>query len=814
MSKRKKGWRPPKRATRISTLRAPQNALVSFLAFAFLFQALPTQIFAAMLGYPEWLGRSLVPQFPVYVPGEYAFWVAIAKGEQGGVGTPLPLFHLHLPYVPQTEELARAIALLPVTIGAAIALAVVCAVLIYRWLKGEEGDVGEIMDSGTGWGDSDAAEEQGLTEPAGIPLGFLEDGTFCRYSGDLGYSYVDPPGRGKTSSVQTMLTIPLQHARARITWASMALRDRVRALWDKRLRPWSAKQRRMHPYGEEPMLVPMDPKFEYVFKSSGYQHDVLHKRTELVAPFGVPDVFVDYDGTEKPFGITEEQLACYNPLWSGRLGQDRGFQDFYGKTLAIVDTAGEGLKTHWDRGSLGWGAALSEHLGFVAINTGNYEMLSYAGMVDYLSAYKEIEEETTDPKTGKPMKVKVTAMDVLLREMMSYAHDRTQGMRFGWKRLRSDGTMEATRVKPSIFNAANRMLAKDVRERSAVFSTWIEMLNLFSSDALRRFSMRSTFEFKAMANDKRGSATVYIGANPMDLAELQPYLRMIYEDFFRELTYGGTPSIDGRSVRPNIYPAIAVQDEAYLVGYNYAVDKGSGFIRGFGVYLMQIWQSVAQYMKTYTVGGKFDIISETIAVHLWGASQMKEAADYVVGELGEKAQKLVSEQVSGDRWSLAGLQQISERVDTPEIAILTSNEFRKMPDTHYVGVVNGTSYAFKKPRFFEDDALLKRSQMKPKLSSENTVAEPFFVRSVRKVIGDEGMREIVEARGQAFGAQATENAAPSSVTLTSPVKVIGGLGAYTRVRARSVGEAFAAVRAAEADEPAEPAEEREGVGIA
>lgn len=789
-------YRPSQRPTRISNARASQTGALIFFGLLFIAQIIPTEVFAWQVGFAAWLGRPLVPAPAIYIPGQYLFWLLLLHH---------PVYLTRLPFIAMTPTIAKAITSLPYSIGAALLGAVALSVVVIRAEAARIGSVESIYDAEARFVESKAeAREQGLTEPAGFVLGYMANGTLLRYSGSLGYEHIDPPDQGKSAVMTTNLLIPLQHAAARREWADLSPAQRflARTIMPS-LKPWTEKQRRVHPYGKEPLILATDPKFEFSFKAAGYQHDVLGKQVEILAPFGVPKTYTDYTGEIKPFPIPEQKLACYNPLWAARLGQDRGYQDYYAKTLAIVDKIGKVEKdnSHWDDAATGWGAALSEHLAFVALNTGNYEMLSYPGMLDYLSSFKEEEVEVVDEKNAKEKKaVMRSAMDVLLHDMMTYEHDQTADMLFGWERLRNNGAKERTRHKPSIYNAAHRMLAKDIRERSAVFSTWMEKLNLFASDALRRYTVRSTFEFKALANDPRRSATVFIGANPMDMAELQPYFRMVYEDFFRDLTYGGTPEIDGQSVRPNIYPAIALQEEAYVIGYNVAVDKSSGFVRGFGVYIAQLWQSVAQRKKVYNRDGH-DIIGETIAVHLYGASMMKEAANFVVEELGNRGHMIVNENLSGERFDISPFSQVSEHATPVELALMGAKEFQSMPKSHYVAIVRGRNYILEKPVFWRNQTLLKRSQMEPKISGENNVKEPFFVRSVREVIGDAGMAEILAlqkiASANAIDDEQSDEqpeGEPESIVIESPIRELAREGDYALVRARSAVEAIVTSR--------------------
>ncbi len=784
------------------------------LAFA---QVIPTQVFAWSIGYPSWIGNPLIPGTHAYLPFEWPIWWFVWA-------QPLQEI-LHRPIAIYPDRVTVAFTRLWWWVGVSAIVATAITIVVWRMERARAGSADDLYDSGGRWAGLDDARKIGLLGKCGPIIGALEEARnrLLRYGGELGLWYIEPPGGGKSSFLQTNLTIPLALAEARkkvFVWWERALarmltwigRDAVAKA--KGWRRWTDFERREHPWGEEPLILHTDIKFEGVLGSAGYQHDVLEKRTEVLAPVGVPATYTDVDGREVPFPIPVEKLACYNPFWAARIGTDDGWQDIYGKVKAVVDRMSGEQRTHWDAAAMGWGTAVVEHLAYVALNTGNYEMFSPCGLMDYLSAFREQTTDEIDPKT-KQKKV-LSAMDVLLNEMKAYRHDRTEGMVFGWVRTRPDGSLEPTRTKPSIFNSADQMLAKDPRERTSVWSSWIEKLNLFRSDALRKYTTRSTFEWKALANDPKRSAIVYLGTpSPFQMADLEVYTAMVVDDFLRDLTFGGTPRVKGRSVRPNRYPAILNLEEAYIAADSLpSMEKVAGLVRGYGIRIWLILQSMAQATKMFDKSGRENTVMETFDVHIYGATKSARAAEHIERDLGKHAQVFTAENLQGSKFALAPMSQVHESTQVNEVKLLTEKEITAIDREHYIVIIQGRNFYLRKSEFFKDRRLLRRSKMTPRISGEDTVGPigPYFVRSVRRAIGEDAWRQILQCRpGGSAGASAGDGAEagapveaePTEIEILHPVGMRYFRDGYGGATARSIGEAVAlALEAEEAERDA------------
>lgn len=296
-----------------------------------------------------------------------------------------------------------------------------------------------------------------------------------RYAGELGVSYTESPGGGKTSGfLKTNLLIPLQH------------QDASR---------WSEEQRRCHTYGEEPSLVLLDIRGDLHAGTSGYQSDVLGKDVLRLEPLG-----------------QSTGLASYNPLWTIRIGSEHEYDDCYAKTLSIIDSLGKGLQSYWDRAALSFGAACIGKLGYSALNTGKSETFSLPGLAAYVTNFGSIDD---------------LIADILETDDDPHAV-------FGWE----DKEGKALSVRPWIAAAARAMASKASEEKSGVYGSFVEFLTLYRSDVIRENISTSTFSFRDIADGDKPVA-LYLTVPPMRLEDLRPYLRMVIDDGLRELTSEG-----------------------------------------------------------------------------------------------------------------------------------------------------------------------------------------------------------------------------------------------------------------------------------
>jgi type IV secretion system protein VirD4 len=650
---------------------------VSFLGGLILAVWLTTEFFAWRFHYNPALGRPFF--HVVYAPWQILVWLNQFYS---------PFQHLiHRPFPVYPKFVYDQFKLLPYVAGGSFVIGVLFAALVS--LVGQKGskNPGDLYDSGSKWaGEKEARDDKLLGGKAGPIIGGIDvSGTTrpLRYGGELGVTYTESPGGGKSSFLKSNLLIPLQHLEAR---------------------KWSERERRLHPWGEEPVIIASDPKFELHRETSGYQAEALRKNVKLLAPLGVG----------RNVNISPDELACYNPFWNIRLGTDFGFQDCLYRTLSIIDAEGEGLKTHWDRTALGWGAAVIEKLGFRAINLRDPEIFSLPGLLEFISGFGTIQK--------------------LLDHMLNEPDD-PAGV-FAWREANPDGTLRSTVVKPSIAQATREMLNKEAREQSGVFSSFIAFMTPYRSEILRKYITRSSFNWSTLANDRDRSATVYIGMDPMDIPKARAYLRMVTGAAVEELTSGGTLDMGGRSARGNFRPVVLMMDEAAAWRRLQEIEHGSGYFRGYGVYLWLIWQSVAQQRKYY---GKENLLDETMDVLMYGRPKTQEGAEFIQELLGERTELVRKRSLAGGRWAVMA-PQAQDTIDAQRLPVLSTKEILQLDKDRYFVFYNGRNYYMRKWEYFKNPTLSQRARIPyVKTFDSESTGDPLFIQSVESVLSLEQM---------------------------------------------------------------------------
>jgi len=666
---------------------------IVFVVFVFvliLAASTATQIAASQLRYNPSLGRPLF--FHVYAPWMILSWTCTFFNPLSRAVYP-PMVY---------SAITDSLKFFSFGIAAAVAAAFVTAATVRS--KSQENN--QLFDT-TKWASTDEAETLGLFAPAGPIVGGMKMALGkirpIRYSGDKNIMMIEQPGAGKSSVLTTNLLMSLQHADAH---------------------KWTEIQRRLHPHGEEANIFVPDVKGELWLKTAGYQQDVLKKDVYLLAPLGNIE-----DGNGKR--LPSDGYASYNPFWSIRLGTDLGFQDCYSIVQNIIDDGGEGVKTHWDRTSIEFGAAVIEKLGFLALNRGQWEQFSLPGLAAFVRSMLTVKPKTEEAEKLKQGEDALNRMLTFLKE----TPDDPTGV-FGWTRydFENDKTIP-TNVKPSIYDAASAMERKEIRERASVYSSFIAYLSLYLGESFKKYATTSSFSWTNIANNDARASAIYFGVNPLDIPKVRPYIRLVLTDALEQLTRGGNANIGGRPARKAFRPFWFALDEVAAFRKLTEIEVGSGFFRSYGVYLFLIFQSLAQLVSNY---GTNEVISETTGMMLFGRPARAKAAEEISNELGQltvTVQKRTKSTSSGSSIGNTSTQETSEAYKVP---LLTAKQIMQIEDDKLIATSKGHNFYLTKFPFHKNASLRKRAQRKPpKKPASKIVMEPAFIREVRLELGDE-----------------------------------------------------------------------------
>ena len=633
-----------------------------------------------------WLGR-------IYAPWAIMGWAVLFESST----------LRHVAYPPIVLASMRQAYMVLAVGGAASIFAAIGGAVLGRKIYGSDA---QLFDS-TKWASVDDAEHAKLFEPAGpivgglhVPLRGVRP---VRYSGDKHAMFVAGPGAGKSNLLKTNLLMPLRHTLAE---------------------KWTEQQRRFHPWGEEPNIFGPDVKGELFLQCSGYQEQVLGKDVYLLAPLGNIE---DASGRRLPDSV----YASFNPLWSIRIGTGLGYQDCYSKTQAMIDGEGEGIRSHWDRTSLGFGAACLEKLGFLALNRGRWEQFSLPGLAQFVSSFGPAKMPDDEKERTKAAADSLNKLIRFLKE----EEDDPAGV-FGWERYDFENNATISmRVKPSIYAAAAAMERKDTKERAGVYSTFIAFLSLYLGEPFQKFATTSSFTWRGMGNNTARASTVFFAVNPLDIDPLRPFIRLVLSDALEELTRGGNANIGGRSARKSFRPFWFALDEVAAFRKLREIESGAGFFRGYGIYLFLVFQSLAQLRTHY---GQSEVLSETMGMMLFGRPERNAAAEEIESELGFETVVTRRRSRSTPTGFGGGNMSIQDSPEVHRVPLLTAKQIMQMEDDKLIALSKGKNFYLTQFPYFKNKALADRAKRPyAKEPGKRVVDEPTFVREARLELGEE-----------------------------------------------------------------------------
>lgn len=667
----------------VGTSKTPPGAILVTLAALAVTSAVATQVFAQRLAYAPALGRpfahSTVPYLTsMYVPWAWVRWAMV-------YASPLAKFEYPV-------AVHAAVATLPWTLGVGAVVAIFAFVFASIALE-RPAKTRELVDSAR-WATVKDLRREGFFRRAGPVIGgFLVKGEIVplRYDGQNGLEHCGGPGSDKTTQLKTNLLIPLQRD----------IGERQAMYGD------TVNGRRADFWGEEPTIIALDVK-ALVDSTAGYQKEQLGKDVLIFEPL-----------SEKHKG-----RASYNSLWNIRIGTDHEPDDCYSATTDLTDADGKGLPTYWDTACTSFGAAAMAVLGYRALAKGDPTILSHPSLVNYISSHTK--RVATLPRKVNGITIPgvpaMESIDVLIEDMLR-PHDPT--FTFGW--VDDDGN--PTNRRKWIVSAALALQKKDVGEKSGVFGTFMEKLGIFRSEMLRKHISTSSFTFGELANRDR-AAMVYLRIPAMQLNHFRPLVRVFVRSAIRELT-STTMTIAGQEVRGNVRSTILALDEVASLRRDDEIATASGYLRGHGVALMLLWQTLQQKLQHY---GEHESITATLGSHIFARPEDDGDARKISSALGQFTAEFTKRNRS--------VKSSSEHTETPTRSLLTSTEVKRLPDDENIVFSRGLTILAKKFPYYKNPILNARAQIPPPAASDVITPRPFFVTNLEKEIGMEKVRNL------------------------------------------------------------------------
>ncbi len=161
--------------------------------------------------------------------------------------------------------------------------------------------------------------------------------------------------------------------------------------------------------------------------------------------------------------------------------------------------------------------------------------------------------------------------------------------------------------------------------RSSTEGTFLKKLNLFTLPLFRKATDRNDFDLRLLRKERM---TIYLGINADDLKIADDFLNLFF-NFAIDVSMRENPDFE----TDNKYDVLFLLDEFPAVGAMHYIKKASGFIAGFKLKLLTIYQNISQLIEIYGEMGAKTLLSGHPCRVIYAVSE-KEDADKFSAQLG------------------------------------------------------------------------------------------------------------------------------------------------------------------------------------
>ncbi|WP_020405852.1 type IV secretory system conjugative DNA transfer family protein [Hahella ganghwensis] len=350
----------------------------------------------------------------------------------------------------------------------------------------------------------------------------------------------------------------------------------------------------------------------------------------------------------------------WNPLDEIRLGTEHEVGDVQDLATLIVDPAGKGLDSHWDKTAFSLLTGVILHVLYKAKHEGTPASLP------------EVDRVLADPDRD---------VGELWMEMATYAH--------------VDGHNH-----PTVGASARDMMDRPDEEGGSVLSTAKSHLSLYRDPVVSHNISKSEFRIKDLMNDD-DPVSLYIVTQPTAKARMRPLVRLLvnmivrlladkieferalkemppWRKFLSKLGFPQVAETYVRSKKGYKHRLLGMFDEFPSLGKLEIVQESLAFVAGYGLKFYLICQDINQ-LKSRELGyGPDEVITSNCHVQNAYPPNRVETAEHLSKLTGTTTVQKKAVTVSGRRTS-AMLGQVSSTIQEVQRPLLTPDECLRMP---------------------------------------------------------------------------------------------------------------------------------------
>jgi len=256
-----------------------------------------------------------------------------------------------------------------------------------------------------------------------------------------------------------------------------------------------------------------------------------------------------------------------------------------------------------------------------------------------------------------------------------------------------------------VCNVAQRNMTRPDDERGSVFSTAVTALQVFEDPLVRNCSSSSDFclnDFKVSENP----ISLYITIPFSDLDRLSSYVRIIITFILREFSSDETQFGEIKLKNRILF----LIDEFPTLGTFQTLEVMMGILAGYGIVFYLICQSPAQIYKLY---GQDTVIFDHCKYMMTYAMSDTKGAEMFSKMTGVKSVTYGQQSSSGNRFD-AGMNNLSNSIQTQQVNLLNADEFQKLPANQLVIFPQGSPPILAKKNVYYSDPRYK-DKTNPKL---------------------------------------------------------------------------------------------------
>lgn len=183
---------------------------------------------------------------------------------------------------------------------------------------------------------------------------------------------------------------------------------------------------------------------------------------------------------------------------------------------------------------------------------------------------------------------------------------------------------------------------KDDKDKSNTDSSFTKKMSLFYLPSVRACTSFNSFDLRHL---RRKKMSIYVGINADDLSLSYDFLNLFF-NYVIEITLRENPDFD-----PTLtHTCLMLMDEFPAIGRMEAIKRGSGYIAGFNLRLLTIYQNISQLREIYGLEGAKTLMSGHPCRIIYAVSEQDDANE-VSEKLGYITTKSKGESKSSSRTS-------------------------------------------------------------------------------------------------------------------------------------------------------------------